>query len=197
MNRQSEIVLVSALGEIIIALDTAAAPLTAANFIELVEAGAYDGGVFHRSVRSDNGSNTEMDPSVVGKGLSGEPFQFQMPDDSCLIEVVQASARDALGPRQPIPLEHTRDTGLNHLTGTISMARQTPDSAVSDFFICLRDEPELDFGGRRNPDGQGSAAFGRVIRGFDVVRRIHRSPTRGQTLEPPIVIESARLTRRD
>src|SRR5690606_20906427 len=75
-----------------------------------------------------------------------------------------------------------------HLDGTISMARFTPDSAVSDFFICINDQPALDFGGMRNPDGQGFAAFGRVIEGMDIVRRIHGQPADGQSLNPPITI---------
>ena len=64
----------------------------------------------------------------------------------------------------------TRDTGLRHLDGTISMARDTSDTATSDFFICIGDQPDLDFGGKRNPDGQGFAAFGRVAKGMEVVR---------------------------
>ena len=88
----------------------------------------------------------------------------------------------------PIPLERTRDTGLRHLAGTLSMARDTPDSATSDFFICLNDLPTLDFGGARNPDGQGFAAFGRVTRGLDIVRKIQAAPAAGQSLEPPIAI---------
>jgi peptidyl-prolyl cis-trans isomerase A (cyclophilin A) len=68
------------------------------------------------------------------------------------------------------------------------MARLTPDSAVSDFFICIGDQPELDFGGQRNPDGQGFAAFGTVTSGMDVVRAIQRSPADGQSLDPPVTI---------
>jgi peptidyl-prolyl cis-trans isomerase A (cyclophilin A) len=73
------------------------------------------------------------------------------------------------------------------------MAREGPDTATSDFFICIGDQPELDFGGRRNPDGQGFAAFGRVVRGMEVVRAIQGSPADGQHLAPPIRIHSARV----
>ncbi len=72
------------------------------------------------------------------------------------------------------------------------MARDGPDTATSDFFICIGDQPELDFGGRRNPDGQGFAAFGRVTVGMDVVRRIQAAPADGQALAPPVVIRRAR-----
>jgi peptidyl-prolyl cis-trans isomerase A (cyclophilin A) len=87
-------------------------------------------------------------------------------------------------------------TGLRHLAGTLSMARATqPDSAASDFFVCVTDTPALDFGGRRNPDGQGFAAFGRVVAGMDVVKKIHASPVSAnapgrarETLDPPVRI---------
>jgi peptidyl-prolyl cis-trans isomerase A (cyclophilin A) len=75
------------------------------------------------------------------------------------------------------------------------MARAEPDTATSDFFICIGDQPELDFGGRRNADGQGFAAFGRVVRGMDVVRRIQAAAADGQSLTPPIVIRRARRVR--
>ncbi len=71
------------------------------------------------------------------------------------------------------------------------MARDAPDSAQDHFFICVGDQPELDFGGKRNPDGQGFAAFGRVIKGMDIVRKIHASPAKGQQLDPPIRIQRA------
>jgi peptidyl-prolyl cis-trans isomerase A (cyclophilin A) len=76
------------------------------------------------------------------------------------------------------------------------MARAEPDSATSEFFVCVGDQPELDEGGRRNPDGQGFAAFGRVVRGMDVVRRIHSAPVRGQALTPEVTIAVARVATR-
>ena len=89
-------------------------------------------------------------------------------------------------------LERTHKTGIRHKDGTISMARLEPNSASSEFFICLGEQPELDYGGKRNPDGQGFAAFGQVVEGMDVVRKIHRSQALGQSLEPPILIQSIR-----
>ena len=107
------------------------------------------------------------------------------------IAVVQAGL-DSLRVRDfaPIPLERTSVTKLRHVDGAISMARDGPNTATSDFFLCIGDQPSLDFGGRRNPDGQGFAAFGRVLGGMDVVRRIHRAPAEEQTLVPPIRIEN-------
>ena len=108
-------------------------------------------------------------------------------------EVIQADANPGrLEETDPaIGLERTRDTGLRHVGGTLSMARDTPDSATSDIFICIGDQPELDFGGQRNPDGQGFAAFGQVTRGMEVVRAIQHQPADGQTLTPPIRIQRA------
>ncbi len=161
----------TALGEIELALDPVHAPATTANFLRYVAAGLYDGGRFHRTVKPDN-----------------------QPDKKIKIEVIQAGIDPARSKLDgiPIALERTRDTGLKHLDGTISMARDGPDTATSDFFICLGDQPELDFGGKRNPDGQGFAAFGRVVRGLEVVRAIQQSPVEGQALKPAVKILRAR-----
>ena len=101
---------------------------------------------------------------------------------------------DGYVPLNPgFPLERTRETGLTHTEGVVSMARAGADSATSDFFICIGDQRSLDFGGARNADGQGFAAFGRVVRGMDVVRAIQASPVRegSQTLDPPVAIVRA------
>ena len=158
------------LGEIQVELDAKAAPITVTNFLRYVEAGLYNGGMFHRTVTLSN-----------------------QPTNSIKIEVIQAQANPAQSNAFPAPilLERTRDTGLRHRHGTLSMARAEPDSAQDHFFICLGDQPELDFGGRRNPDGQGFAAFGRVVAGMEVVRRIHEAPAEGQKLTPPVRIQSA------
>lgn len=156
------------LGEIEVELDAVSAPVTTANFLRYLDAGRYNGGGFDRSVRLDN----------------------QVRDD-VLIEVIQAGPNPEFRGQgfPPIELERTRDTGLKHLDGTLSMARGGPDTASSGFFICIEDQPALDFGGDRNADGQGFAAFGRVVRGMDVVRRIHQSPTgERENLSPSIAI---------
>jgi peptidyl-prolyl cis-trans isomerase A (cyclophilin A) len=157
-------------GEIEVELDVVHAPVTTANFLHYVKAGFYQGGLFHRTVTLQN-----------------------QPQSAVKIEVIQAGinpghAKDVL---PPIALERTNKTGLHHLDGTISMARGLADSADTDFFICVGDQPELDFGGKRNTDGQGFAAFGQVVRGMDVVRKIQSSAASGQTLTPAIRIVSA------
>jgi len=158
------------LGDFEVAVDTARAPATAANFLKYVDGGFYNGGVFHRTVKLDN-----------------------QPGKNVLIEVVQAGANPSSGTGFPaIALERTNKTGITHRNGTISMARDAADTATSDFFICINDQPSLDFGGKRNPDGQGFAAFGNVVSGMDVVRKIQAAPADGQKLTPPVRILSAK-----
>jgi peptidyl-prolyl cis-trans isomerase A (cyclophilin A) len=159
-------------GDIRVEMDAERAPKTVANFLRYVREGFYNGGVFHRTVTPDN-----------------------QPNNRVKIEVIQAGPNPADKRPQyaPVPLERTSVTGLRHVDGAISMARDGPDTATSDFFICIGDQPELDFGGKRNSDGQGFAAFGRVTTGMDVVRRIQRAPANGQTLTPPIRILSAKI----
>lgn len=178
LQPQSPVVVVfeTTLGKIELAVDASHAPVTAANFLRYVDAGAYDRAVFHRTVRPGTESRTDFP-----------------------IEVVQATIREGFESYPEIALERTRDTGLHHLAGTVSMARGSPpNSASTDIFICITDSPSLDFGGRRNPDGQGFAAFARVVSGMDVVRKINAAPTAlgadgrpTQSLTPPIVILKA------
>lgn len=148
-------------GDLHLAVDTLRAPVTAGNFLRYVDRSLYTGGTFYRAVRLDN-----------------------QPDDDVRIEVVQGGMdrsrrEEAL---DPIPLESTDATGLRHLDGTLSMARSGPNSARAEFFITIGDQPSLDAGGARNPDGLGFAAFGRVLDGMDVVREIQRGETDGQYL---------------
>jgi peptidyl-prolyl cis-trans isomerase A (cyclophilin A) len=170
MTEKPRVLITTELGDIEVELDARQAPLTVSNFLHYVHEGFYSDGIFHRTVRLSN-----------------------QPNNTIKIQVVQAAANPArtndLAP--PIRLERTRDTGMKHGAGTISMARDAADSAQDEFFICVEDEPELDYGGKRNPDGQGFAAFGRVIKGMEVVRKIHESQAREQTLMPPIRIQRA------
>ncbi len=168
------------LGTIDLAIDTKRAPITAANFLKYVDGAFYDGGRFHRATRADN--YTPVLPNrppmeIIQAGINPERRTEGFP---------------------AIPLERTSVTGLKHVVGTVSMARAPEaDSARSDFFICLDDQPSLDFGGKRFDDGQGAAAFGRVVSGMDVVRKIQQQPTQKQALTPPVPItKAARVARR-
>jgi peptidyl-prolyl cis-trans isomerase A (cyclophilin A) len=113
------------------------------------------------------------------------------------IEVIQGGLQFSKDkkPFPPITHETTDKTGLLHKDGTISMARLAPGSADSEFFICVGDQPELDFGGKRNPDGQGFAAFGRVVEGLDVVHKIQQQPDEGQMLKQRVMIENIERSR--
>jgi peptidyl-prolyl cis-trans isomerase A (cyclophilin A) len=169
------------LGDIVVEVDPARAPITSANFLKYVDAGHYDGGIWHRTVKMDN-----------------------QPESPIKIEVIQAGVNPAKAKEgfPAITLERTNLTGILHKDGVVSMARGTPDSATSGWFICINDQPSLDAGGKRNPDGQGFAAFGRVISGMDVVRKIQNAPsstdrttnTEAQRLTPPIkILKVARI----
>lgn len=160
----------TALGDIELELNAKAAPTTVSNFLHYVHAGWYSDGRFFRTVTEGN-----------------------QPTNAVRIAVIQAEANPERSKEFPAPIriERTRDTGLKHLDGTLSMARDGPDTAQDHFFICLGDQPELDFGGKRNPDGQGFAAFGRVTRGMDVVRKIHGMPEEAQRLKDPVRIQRA------
>src|SRR5713101_3912660 len=154
-------------GDIEVELNAAQAPATVANFLQYVDGKFYEGGRFHRTVARDNQPDNKIKIEVIQGGINPDKTKEERP---------------------PIKLERTRDTKLSHKEGTISMARDEPDTATSDFFICIGDQPELDFGGKRNPDGQGFAAFGRVVKGMDVVKKIQAAPASGQKLTPPVKI---------
>lgn len=187
------IVLETAFGDIVVTLHAGRAPVTAGNFLHYVDRGFYDGGRFHRTVRLDNQSNANLKAEAIGAGIDQSADRTNLPNDTIAIEVIQGGIDPTRSDEQrpAIVLERTQDTELRHRDGTISMARLTPDSAVSDFFICINDQPELDFGGRRNPDGQGFAAFGQVVAGMDVVRTIQAQPSNGQALDPHVPIVRA------
>ena len=166
------VVLETDAGRMVVELELESAPLTVCNFLSYVTDGDYEAGSFFRTVVSATNENPNP------------------------IDVIQAAtprgSDDDLRP--PIPLERTRDTGLAHTAGAISMARDGPDTATSSFFIVTRDTPSLDFGGGRNPDGQGFAAFGRLVEGLDVARRIQMSPADAEEqLNPPVMIRTATL----
>jgi peptidyl-prolyl cis-trans isomerase A (cyclophilin A) len=165
-------------GDIAIDLYLDKAPISAGNFLRLVDGGHLDGGTFYRVVTYEN-DNGNPKIEVIQGGLAGE--------------------RES--PFGPIEHETTEQTGILHKDGVISMARGDVGTASSEFFICIGDQPGLDYGNVRNPDQQGFAAFGQVVSGMDVVRKINQLPadapsesdyTRGQILSDPVDIVSVR-----
>lgn len=169
----ARVVLTTQAGEIVIEVEVERAPITAANFLRYVDERRLDGTEFYRAMK-------------IGEGEG----------------LVQGGVRDPRRLFPPIAHEPTTQTGLSHTDGAISLARTTPGTATADFFIILGDRMVgLDAGPNAGGDLLGFAAFGRVVEGMDVVRRILESPTsptegegvlRGQMLEPRIRIVTAR-----
>ncbi len=159
-------------GDITVQVYNDRAPITAANFLRYVDENRYASSSFYRVVRLDNQPNDAVKIQVIQGGLG----------------MVELGMREPANRLPPIAHETNDKTGIRHKDGTVSMARLKPGSASSEFFICIEDQPELDFGGKRNPDGQGFAAFGQVISGMDVVRQIQQLPTNGQILTTPVQI---------
>jgi peptidyl-prolyl cis-trans isomerase A (cyclophilin A) len=139
-----------------------------------VERGSYTNSMFYRVVRMDNQSRNQVKIEVIQGGLFHD-------------EVLDTIA--------PIRHEPTCETGILHTNGVISMARMEPGTASTEFFICIGDQPSLDFGGLRNPDGQGFAAFGKVVEGMEVARAIQALPDEGQYLKEPLTIREIILVR--
>jgi peptidyl-prolyl cis-trans isomerase A (cyclophilin A) len=164
------------LGDIVIAVDTRRAPVTAANFLKYVDGGFYTNGRFHRATRADN----------YAVSLPNRPLL------ECIQAGINSDRRGEAFP--PIALERTTVTKYHHAAGIVSMARGAgADTATSDFFILLNEQPSLDFGGMRFDDGQGAAAFGDISPdSMETVRKIQAQPTQGQSLTPPIAILSAK-----
>ena len=171
-QKKETCIIKTSLGDITVELYPKKAPITVANFLKYVDAQLYDNTSFFRSVTLNN-----------------------QPKDFVKIEVIQGGEVDSTKVFAAIPLERTSKTGVLHKNGAISMARDTPDSATCSFFICINDQPSLDFGGKRNKDGQGFAAFGKVTKGMDVVKKIQQlHPEQEQYFKPEILILS--ITRK-
>ena len=172
-GRNPAVLIETELGNIEAEIFVKKAPITAANFMHHVATGTFNNGAcFYRVVRMDN-----------------------QPDNDVKIEVIQGGLYRNEGQSPPIAHETTRMTGIQHTGGTLSMARTHPGSATTEFFICIGDQPELDYQGKRNPDGQGFAAFGRVTKGMDVARKIQQQNDSNQYLENPVVIRSMKRIR--
>ena len=161
------------LGNIDAELDSAHAPITVTNFLRYVDAHLFDNGSFFRVVTMENQPTDSVKIQVIQGGIAREQRAKGFP---------------------PIPLERTSVTGLRHREGTLSIARGGPDTGTDQFFVVIGEQPELDFAGKRNKDGQGFAAFGHVTSGLEVVKKIQSQPATGQTLTAPVTI--LRVVRR-
>jgi len=173
------VVMNTSAGDITLELYPESAPVTVENFLKYVDGQHYNNKAsFYRTVRMDNQAQNKIKIEVIQGGL-----EMEVPNL----------------PFEPIAHETTQTSGILHKDGVISMARLEPGTATTEFFICINDQPELDFGGERYPDGQGFAAFGKVVEGMDVVRAIQGVKTdmpagekleytSGQMLIEPVVI---------
>jgi peptidyl-prolyl cis-trans isomerase A (cyclophilin A) len=169
------VILATGAGRITVEVAIEKAPLTGANFLRYVDAQRLDGSRFYRSMRIA----PEPLNGLIQGGLGGL----------------------AVRTFPPVAHESTTQTGLRHLDGTISLAREAPGTARCDFFICIGAVPSLDADPTAPGDNLGFAAFGQVTDGMDVVRRILLSPLsptmgegvmKGEMLDPPIPIITAR-----
>ncbi|MEO8862316.1 MAG: peptidylprolyl isomerase [Ginsengibacter sp.] len=157
-------------GDIIVELYPAKAPKTVAAFLSYVDSGYYKNGSFYRVLKSKDQPSSSFKSDLIQGGIweTKNKMQIALPG---------------------IPHETTKQSGLLHKDGTISLARLAPGTASSEFFIVIGDQPAYDYGGDANPDGQGFAAFGRVIEGMDVVKQIHEQPDNETNFTPPVAIK--------
>ena len=157
------------LGPIQLELYPDRAPITVSNFLRYVDKNRYEDLHFYRVVHMKNQPDNDVKIEVIQGGLGFDKHPMELPT---------------------ILHETTDKTGIRHLNGTLSMARLEPGTASSEIFICINDQPELDYSGKRNPDGQGFAAFGKVISGMDVIRKIQLLPETKQMLDKVVKVNS-------
>ena len=157
------------LGPIQLELYPDRAPITVSNFLRYVDKNRYEDFHFYRVVHMENQPDNDVKIEVIQGGLGFDKHPMELPT---------------------IVHETTDKTGIKHLNGTLSMARLEPGTASSEIFICINDQPELDYSGKRNPDGQGFAAFGKVISGMDVIRKIQLLPETKQMLDKVVKVNS-------
>lgn len=156
-------------GSICVKLFVKEAPTTCKNFLSYIDEHQYKDFHFYRTVTMFNQPMSNIKIEVIQGGLGFEKHSLELP---------------------PILHETTNATGIKHMNGTISMARIEPGSASSEIFICINDQPELNYGGKRNLDGQGFATFGKVIKGLNVVKEIHSLPQKDQFLNKEVKVNS-------
>lgn len=180
------------IGDILVQLEDEKAPRTTAHFMRYVDINHFDGAAFYRAVKPDNQPYNEVKITVIEGGFLSDKYDSWL--HTCLNPALAFDDKeDRTGPHGRILVETTQETGLRHHDGTISLGRSaSPDSVDDGFFICLGEQPELNFGGKRHGDGRGFSAFGQVVEGMDVVRAIHKLPTDGQRLKEDVKIISIR-----
>jgi peptidyl-prolyl cis-trans isomerase A (cyclophilin A) len=170
-SKNPHVIIKTQAGDIEVELYPDQAPRTVTAFLSYVDSGFYKNCSFYRVLNDENQPSGAPASELIQGGIWKTNHQ----------KAVSVSG---------IPHETTQQTHILHKDGTISMARTTPGSATTEFFICVGDQPGFDYGGENNPDGQGYAAFGKVVKGGDVVRSIYVMPENNQSFDPPVVIYS-------
>lgn len=163
------VVIETKFGNITVELFPQQAPATVSAFLRNIDSGFFNNSSFYRVLRNDNQVTGTLRSYLIQGGI-------------------WQSNPDLKGKFTPIPHESTQQTGLLHKRGTLSMARNEPGTATSEFFICVEDEPGFDFGGKNNADGLGYAAFGAVADGMETVMKIYQQPENDQRFMPPVTI---------
>ncbi len=160
-------------GNIVVELYPEKAPKTVAAFLSYVDSGFYKNSSFYRVLKAEDQPSNSFKSDLIQGGMWQSNYKKQLTLPG-------------------IPHESTKETGILHKNGVISLARTTPGTANTEFFICIGDQPAYDYGGSANADGQGFAAFGKVIEGMDVVKQIHRQPDNNTSFTPPLLIKNIR-----
>jgi peptidyl-prolyl cis-trans isomerase A (cyclophilin A) len=164
-----QVALKTSMGEIVLELNPEKAPITVDNFLKYVKSGFYKGTIFHRVI----------DGFMIQGG--GMDAQFH-------------------GRRTNKPIKNESNNGLTNAKYTVAMARESnPDSATSQFFINVVDNPGLDY---PNMQGSGYTVFGKVVKGQDVVDKIKSvvvDDIHGLENVPvtPVTIQSATVLKGD
>ena len=158
-------------GDIEIEVYPSKAPKSVAAFLSYVDSGLYKNSSFYRVLKEENQPSSAFKSELIQGGI----WQTNSKKVNTL---------------KGIPHETTQQSGILHLNGTVSLARTTPSTASSEFFICVGDQPSYDYGNNANPDKLGYAAFGRVVKGMEVVNMIHEQPEKGEDFTPPITINN-------
>ncbi|WP_224018540.1 peptidylprolyl isomerase [Ferruginibacter albus] len=154
-------------GDIEVELFPENAPKSVAAFLSYVDSGYYKDASFYRALNDDNQPTGNASTALLQGGIWKTKPTMNI---------------------SGIPHETTLQTKLTHKNGTISLARQAPGTAGSEFFICIGDQKGFDYGGSNNPDGQGYAAFGQVVKGMSLVQKFYAQPTNDDMLQQPVAI---------
>src|SRR6476659_7234060 len=167
--KDPRVLIETSFGDIEVELYPEKAPASVAAFLSYVDSGLYKNSSFYRVLKEENQPSSSFKSELIQGGIwqTNSKKELSLPG---------------------IPHETTKQSGILHTNGTISLARTTPGTASSEFFICIGDQPSYDYGGDANPDKQGYAAFGKVIKGMDIVRKIHRQSDYEESFDPPVPI---------